>query len=209
MMGGYGSGGHNRTHRAVEDFRHGRIDSFAMAAYLAWDKYLHLKDHVHYPLRNGPITYYPKTKIAHIDENGTDVTLGLSRVPGVDRYSVKLYFICPACGRRIRYLYKRNGLYICRRCAGLNYKIQQRSGRQKLVLQMEHIVEKRLGYLEWHYDHPDITLPDLYIIPKPLYMRNEKYNALMEKFRKLQNEYNDSLLQEALAVLKRTNMWWQ
>lgn len=38
---GYGSGGHNKTHKQLENFR--RIDSFAFYDYLMADKYLYCK----------------------------------------------------------------------------------------------------------------------------------------------------------------------
>ena len=50
-MGGYGSGGHNKTHRQLENFR--RIDSFSFCDYLKGDKYLFCKETVKYPLFRG------------------------------------------------------------------------------------------------------------------------------------------------------------
>ena len=41
-MGGYGSGGHNKTHRRLENFH--RIDSFSFYDYLMGDKYLFCKE---------------------------------------------------------------------------------------------------------------------------------------------------------------------
>lgn len=50
-MGGNGSGGHNKTHRWLENFH--RIDSFAFYDYLMYDKYLDCKTTVKYPLIRG------------------------------------------------------------------------------------------------------------------------------------------------------------
>lgn len=55
-MGGYGSSGHNKTHRQLENFH--RIDSFAFYNYLKGDKYLFCKETVKYPLIKGDIVYY-------------------------------------------------------------------------------------------------------------------------------------------------------
>lgn len=55
-MGGYGSGGHNKTHRQLENLR--RIDSFSFYDYLKADKYLFCKETVKYPLIRGDIVYY-------------------------------------------------------------------------------------------------------------------------------------------------------
>lgn len=35
------------------------------------------------------------------------------------------YFICPECGRRVRYLYVRNDSFVCRKCMNVNYPCQQ------------------------------------------------------------------------------------
>ena len=35
-----------------------------------------------------------------------------------------IYFICPKCGRRARYLYERNERFLCRRCSHLSYPCQ-------------------------------------------------------------------------------------
>lgn len=67
-MGGYGSGGHNKTHRRLENFH--RIDSFSFYDYLMCDKYLFCKETVKYPLVRGDIVYYVGEKTAEIREGG-------------------------------------------------------------------------------------------------------------------------------------------
>jgi len=186
-MGGYGSGGHNKTHRRLESFH--RIDSFAFYDYLMGDKYLHYKTAVQYPLIRGDIIYYPQNKEVEIREGGSYTELPLSRVPGIDGKSVRMYFHCPFCGRRVRYLYDFHKHYACRECAKLNYSCQQKNGMEEIRLKMERIVEKELGYTWWWKDHPDIGIQDLWHVPKPRYMRWEKYERIMAKFRQLQKEY--------------------
>ena len=132
-MGGWGSGGHNKTHRQVEKQRLLRVDSFAVYDNLRYDKYICYKDKV--DIRGGCtiIRYYPHSKEAEILENGAYYPLGLSRVTNIDGYTQRLYFLCPCCDRRVRYLYRnRNGFYMCRKCAGLNYRSQQVSGMASL-----------------------------------------------------------------------------
>ena len=124
-MGGYGSGGHNKTHKRLESFR--RIDSFAFYGYLTGDKYLHYKTTVQYPPVKGDIIYHVQSKTALIKVLSIQggeyryVDLPLSRVPGIDGESVRMYFHCPYCGRRVRYLYDFCKHYACRECAKLNY----------------------------------------------------------------------------------------
>lgn len=186
-MGGYGSGGHNKTHSQLEDFR--RIDSFSFYGYLKGDKYLSCKETVKYPLVRGDIVYYVGEKTAEIREGDSYTDLILSRVHGIDGKSVRMYFHCPYCGRRARYLYRRQGRYMCRDCAKLNYASQQKSGMDGMRLKMGRIVEKKLGYTWWRKDYPDKCIQDLRHIPKLPYMRHEKYERLLQEFRQLQKDY--------------------
>ena len=186
-MGGYGSGGHNKTHRRLENFR--RIDSFAFRDFVMWDKYLPFKESVKYPLVGGDIIYYPQSMEAVIKEGDSYTDLILSSVPGIDGKSERLYFHCPYCGKRVRYLYRRQERYMCRNCAKLNYASQQKSGMDEMRLKMERIVEKELGYTWWYRDYPNMCIQDLWHIPKPRYMRSEKYERLLKEFRQLQKDY--------------------
>ena len=102
-MGGYGSGGHNKTHKRLENFH--RVDSFAFRDFIMYDKYLPLKESVKYPLVRGDIIYYPHSMEAEIRDGDSYTDLLLSSVPGIDGISERLYFHCPYCGRRVRYLY--------------------------------------------------------------------------------------------------------
>lgn len=190
-MGGWGSGGHNRTHRTVEDCH--KIDSFKFCDYLNGDKYLQYKENVKYPIIGGDIVYHVATKTARIRQKDGYRTLALSRVPNIDGTTYRMYFHCPECGKRVRYLYNVRGVYSCRRCSNLNYKSQQKSGMEELRFKMERIAEKELEYYWWRNDHDCIA--DLHFIPKPRYMRIAKYERLMSEFRALQKEYESVMLQ--------------
>lgn len=187
-MGGYGSGGHNKTHRRLENFH--RIDSFSFYDYLKGDKYLFCKETVKYPIISGDIIYYVGEGMAEIREGGSYTDLILSIVPGIDGKSTRLYFHCPHCGKRVRYLYRRQERYLCRNCAKLNYASQQKSGMDELRLKMERIAEQ-LDYQWWRNDFDCIA--DVYYIPKPHYMRWAKYERLMQEFKALQKEYERNM----------------
>lgn len=188
-MGGYGSGGLNKTHGRVENYRFQKLDSFAFYEYLRGDKYLHYKTDVKYPIVGSGIIYHVKTKTASVDCDGYEMPLELARVPNIDGTTIRMYFLCPKCEKRARYLYKKDGAYQCRKCAKLNYGCQQKSGREEILHKMRHIVEKKLEYTWWRTDNPNTMLQDLGYIPKPKYMRWEKYNSLIEEFKELQEEY--------------------
>ena len=200
-MGGMGSGGLNKTHKQVEDYR--KIDSFAFYDFLNWDKYLHYKTEVKYPAAGAGIIYHVQTKTASIDYDGCRYPLELSRVPNIDGKSIRLYFLCPECGKRVRYLYKKDESIICRTCAKLNYASQQRSGIEEIVHKMHDIVENKLQYSYWMNENPDAYLPNLSYIPKPRYMRWEKYNELIYKYEQLKEEY----WKEELKSLSKFSRW--
>lgn len=187
-MGGYGSGGHNKTHRQIENYY--RIDSFSFYNRLKCDKYLYYKNTVEYRIPDGNLVYDVKSKTADIVySDGGYFPVELSRVPNIDGKSYRMYFHCPYCGKRVRYLYRRQESYMCRECAKLNYKCQQESGMDEMRLKMHRIVEKKLGYTWWRREHPNTEIYDLLLIPKPRYMRWEKYEKLMREMRQLQKDY--------------------
>lgn len=202
-MGGYGSGGYNKTHRQLENFH--RVDSFAFYDYLMGDKYLYCKTTVQYPLNRGDIIYHVQSKTALIKvlsiQSGEYryVDLPLSRVHGIDGKSVRMYFHCPYCGRRVRYLYDYYKHYACRECAKLNYSSQQKSGMDELRLKMEKIAE-RLDYQWWRNSFDCIA--DVYYIPKPHYMRWAKYEKLMQEFKALQKEYERNMENALMKAYK-------
>ena len=144
---------------------------------------------VKYPIISGNIVYYVGEGMAEIREGDSYTDLILSSVPGIGGKSTRLYFHCPYCGKRVRYLYRRQESYMCRGCAKLNYSSQQKSGMDEMRLKMERIVEKKLGYTWWRKDYPDTPIQDLWHIPKPPYMRWEKYERIMQEFRQLQKDY--------------------
>lgn len=184
-MGGIGSGGHNKTHKRVENYS--RLDSFSFYNYVNGDKYLYYKDTVRYPHRGNDIIYHTKTRTASIDYDGTEYPLELSRVANIDGTTVRMYFLCPQCSKRVRFLYKKDDCYQCRKCANLNYASQQKSGSEKVIHRMKYIVEKKLDYTYWRTCCDMVY--NLDYIPKPPYMRWEKYSRLIAEYRRLVEEY--------------------
>lgn len=174
-MGGWGSGGRNRTHGTVERYR--RIDSFELLRCIdAEDEPHDLMDPVFYGNHR----------------------FRLHWVDGIDGTPSRLYFGCPRCRRRVRYLYECGGSYACRRCLGANYESQQvtRGTIKDVRRQMRKIVEVQLGYTRWKHDNPKYQINELEFIPKPRYMRWAKYSALMMEYWELQDEYWRAFIRE-------------
>lgn len=191
-MGGWGSGGRNKKNQCVEDQKE-RIDSFGFADMVMFDKYLQYKNHV--DIRSGytHIRYIPESKSAFLYENGRYTSLELSRVDNIDGITKRVYFLCPQCGRRVRYLYRnwKTGCYHCRTCAGLTYKSQRVNGMYKIRLRMERILEKELHYTSWRENYAYAYM--VLIVPRPRYMRLAKYEALIQELRELQQAFRKGL----------------
>lgn len=202
-MGNYNSGGHNRTHGRVEEYS--RIDSFGLLRHADWLELLTSDYEINYPILGGSISCNLMENTAKISHNGREYPLGLSKVPNVDGISYRLYFLCPKCGKRARHLYEKDWLYQCRKCAKLNYGIQQRSGLNLIRRKMYWLVVKKLQYVDWEVDHPDSSIQDLWHIPKPRYMRWAKYDALMAEYRRLQGEYEKAYNESLMKAFGRIN----
>lgn len=198
-MGGYGSGGTNKTHYQVENRRAFRVDSFAFADHIRHDKYAYCKSIIKVPAGRTHIRYHTAVKCADLYERGGYTPLELSRVSNIDGHSQRVYFLCPGCKRRVRYLYARlDGRFRCRVCARLNYKSQQVSGMEEMRLKMGRIVVGKLGYDRWFEDCDCIA--DLPRPPKPPYMRWDKYNALVLELSQMQTKYYEEFCRRLLGT---------
>ena len=187
-MGGLGSGGRNKSHRTIGNYS--RLDSVALRHCICdWDE----EDDCDFLPRlfaGGAIFCDALTGAVDIRWGDQYRPLKLDRVRGVDGNLSRLYFLCPHCGRRVRYLYQFHEYYVCRQCLGANYESQQRNrGLEDIRRRMRKVIEKDMGYTWWRRDNPNDTIADLYIIPKPRYMRWAKYSRLMQKYRQLQDDY--------------------
>lgn len=174
-MGGYGSGGRNKTHGTVEKYR--RIDSFELGRCFAGDE----KPHEIFD----PIFYGNNRFTLHW-------------IWGVDGSRSRLYFGCPWCQRRVRYLYAYGTGYMCRHCLDANYESQQatKGSVEDIQRQMKKIVEDQLGYYWWRHDNPGGDIENLDVIPRPRYMRWAKYERLISEYRRLQDDYWRAFIRE-------------
>lgn len=187
-MGGYGCGGRNKTHRTVEKYP--RIDSFAFYSRLRGDKYTSYKDEIRYPGSTNPLViYHPSEGYTEVKTGNYYSTLILSTVPGIDRNSTRLYWECPYCYRRVRYLYNKSGDCMCRHCLGANYTSQQRNrGTDAITRKAKKIIVDELGLYNWQ-QYTTGGIMDVRGIEKPPYMRWKKFYHLLAEYRQLQGEY--------------------
>ena len=102
------------------------------------------------------------------------------------------WFLCPTwgCGRRVRKLYTRDGIYFrCRRCLDLRYASQYEDSTYRALSQLRSI-RARLG------GTTDITLP---FPGRPSGMHRRTYEGLREQAQRHERRYLDGMV----VVLER------
>ena len=194
MYGRNFSGGDNRTHGLLE--RAERIDSFEAAQVMGWAK---LFTSGMIPLDCGHFME-DNEEIVELSRGRWHITLKLARTPSGFGGSCA-FWVCPRCGQRVRYLYFRNEGFVCRECAKLNYRCQQRTkdstnyARDGLKLAQE-----RLGWTP-PFDVCPADFP--YITPdRPRYMHRTTYHRHMARYRRYQEKYQRESMREMLAILR-------
>jgi len=173
-MARYGKGSHNKTHGRIE--KHSRIDSFFFRNLLPM---IGSKEF----LKCGKINLYRE----YIEnENGTIL---FARVP--HEFGERVYFECPYCYHRFRYLYWHDDWYKCRFCAKLNYRSQQetKSNGDLSLYRIFKILEKLNA--EDTYCWIDSAH---YIPERPRYMHEKTYIRLIRKLHREQEIYSLHLM---------------
>ena len=194
MYGMNFSGGRNKTHGQIE--RTDRIDSFEVHG----DCGLLMASRAGYNL---PLWYDLEAQgSVELSYPGSRwrTALELSFVPsGFGGY--RTFWLYPCCGKRARYLYFRDQGFVCRECAKLNYKSQQRTldsinhARDGLKLAREKLRWEQPFYVP-PADFPHVT-PD-----KPKWMHKTTYFRYLARYRRYQEKYQRESLREALAILR-------
>lgn len=194
MYGMNYSGGANRTHGQIE--RAERIDSFEAGKVEGWGT---LFSNSMVPLDCG---HFMKDdwEIIELSKGQWSTTLELTRTPSGFGGNCA-YWLCPHCGKRVRFLYFKNRGFLCRECAKLNYRCQQRTkdstnyARDGLKLARE-----RLGWVP-PFDVCPAVFP--YVTPdKPKGMHTATYHRYLARYRQYQERYQRESMMEMLAILR-------
>lgn len=200
MYGMNYSGGSNKTHGQIE--RADRIDSFEIreggGLLLATQN-----GRSRTPLwcaLHGPA----ESEVAELSYPGSRWrdTLELSRVRSGFGGS-RVYWLCPICGMRARFLYFKGRSFVCRTCATLNYRSQQRTKSS-----LNHFRDgMKLATETLYWDPPFDVVPMEfpYVTPdRPRYMHEETYRRHLARFRRYQEKYKQDSLREMLVILGRS-----
>lgn len=200
MYGMNYSGGDNKTHGQIE--RADRIDSFEAGKAEGWGMVLASRGDKILPLRcyRCGLDGREFVELSYPGSQWRD-TLELSRVRSGFGGS-RAFWLCPICGRRVRFLYFKDRRFVCRECAKLNYRSQQRT-RDSINHYRDglKLARERLGWVPPGYicpmDFPYLTPP------RPRYMHQSTYRRHLARFRRYQAAYQRDSLREMLAILRR------
>ena len=198
------NGGWNKTHGTVENTP--RIDSFdtaisegSGALLVCADGITRLVDFAHYT-DYGPD---PETDREIVELWGKDwiQTLELSRKENGFGGS-QAFFLCPACGQRVRYLYQTGTIFLCRKCAQVNYKSQQETKSDCM-----HFYHKGVALVEKHLDTWPRVRPDGFafcdLVPdRPRYMHQTTYRRYLARFLRYRKKHADRQLEDVLKLFK-------
>ncbi|MDE6590598.1 MAG: transposase [Oscillospiraceae bacterium] len=174
-------GGQNKTHDSVAHYD--RLDSFQIGAlrglYAAfWDS-------------GGSIVLdcLEDSVGLSYSTNGPPERVKLSRV--ANRYGGdRAYFLCPDCGRRVRFLYRLQGrgLFRCRSCYQLNYPSQQeRPNETGAYLRGVKLLRERFKLSPMQIPAPRAFYE--FVPPRPKGMHRRTYRELYRELELIQGEY--------------------
>lgn len=150
------------------------------------------------------VLYQKYLVVAYTAGNGTDKQAvqdsiyftGVSNnYGGVDR----IYFECPHCGRRSRFLYLHRRHFKCRKCASLNYVSQQLTKNEDLVswkmlniLKNKFKIKESLAPMDAAYYKPE----------RPKGMHKKTYLRLRIELYHLQEEYHRQFMKTAARIIR-------
>lgn len=199
------NGGWNKSHGTVEEVL--RIDSYEAATVegcgalfgYAGNHFRLALDCTRYTVY-GPETEQETVEAWHPKE-GWSETLTLSRKKN-GLGGIQAFFLCPACGQRVRYLYQVGATFLCRKCSGLNYRSQQetRSASMYYYHKSIDLVEKHLDI--WPYMRPDGFSFCDWIPDRPRYMRKTTYRKYMLRFLRYQKKHSVRQMEDMARLLR-------
>ena len=106
----------------------------------------------------------------------------------------RLYFVCPSCRSRFRFLYIRSGYFRCRYCNKLNYPSSRKGKYDIHLIKIQSILQNKFKIKT--KDLSDITD---YIPDKPKGMHWETYYKWLDELEKAQEEHAAIFLSRCYA----------
>ncbi len=199
------NGGWNRKCGTVE--KTPRIDSYEAGAVVGWGKLFGFGGGRMLTLDCGHRTEYgpgPNVEREIVEiwhKDGWGQTIELSRKRNGFGGS-QAFFLCPACGWRVRYLYLGVGIFLCRKCSRLNYRSQQETRSDSM-----YYYGKGMALVEKHLDTWPRVRPDgfgfcAWIPDRPRYMHQTTYRRYLRRFAKYQEQHQLREMEDMLKILR-------
>lgn len=193
MYGWRSAGGWNKRNGQIE--RTARIDSFDIPEY---DGFLY-SDNVTFDCYHE--TVYcgdSETETAELQYEKWRQQITLSRVRhGFGGSSV--YWLCPRCGKRSRFLYFNKTRFECRGCVGLNYQSQQSTKNE------DKYYRQGIEYAQRYLEPPPPGLDGFsfsnWIPGKPRGMHRTTYRRHLRRFLRYQRKYKEHQLEAMMKIL--------
>ena len=203
MSRGRNNGGWNKSHGTVE--KTPRIDSFdpaiseGGALFVCMDGKNLLLDCDHYT--DYGTTPETDREIVELWAGEWSQALELARIPSGFGGS-RPFWLCPACGERRRYLYLTGSVFLCRKCAQVNYKSQQEAKSDSM-----YYYHKGMALVEKHLDTWPKVRPDGFSFcdwmpDRPRYMHQTTYRRYLARFLRYRKKHADRQLEDMLKLLK-------
>lgn len=198
------NGGWNKSHGTVE--KTPRIDSFDSAIsegggslFVCADGVTRLIDCDHYT-DYGP-TPEEDREIVELWKGEWSQALELSRKRNGFGGN-QPFFLCPACGGRVRYLYLTGAVFLCRKCSRLNYRSQQTTRSDSM-----YFYNKGVALVERHLDTWPRVQPDGFsfcewIPERPRYMHQTTYRRYLVRFLRYREKHSDRQVADMLRILR-------
>ena len=197
------NGGWNKTHGTIE--KTPRIDSFDSAIseggdtlFICADGVTRLIDFDHYT-DYGP-TPEADREIVELWGKDWSQTLELSRKENGFGGN-QVFFLCPGCGERRRFLYLTRAGFLCRKCSRLNYRSQQATRSDSM-----YYYDKGMALAEKHLEPPPFPVDGFgfcrWIPSRPRYMHQATYRRYLRRFAKYQEQHQRRQLEDMARILR-------
>lgn len=111
----------------------------------------------------------------------------------------QLFFLCPACKTRRRYLYQLGNAFLCRKCGQLNFRSSQETRSDPM-----YFYDLGVSYAREHLeilDPPDGFAFCNWIPPRPRYMHMATYQKHLRRLMKYQIKHMDRLIEDFQKIL--------
>jgi hypothetical protein len=114
------------------------------------------------------------------------------------------FWLCPCCSKRVRYLHFKGNCFMCRECAGLNYRSQQATKNSTYYFRAGMQYARRRFDVSAELCEFDFTefVPD-----RPKGMHLQTYTRRLKRFSRYRDRHAELLLAQMAHILGNMIPW--